>query len=187
VVLSLEPDFTLTRERRLRELGHDIVQAAYLRGSFVLSSGRRSAYYFDKYLFETKPSILRRIASFLGELVPPTTDRIAGTELGAVALATAVALEIGLPFVIVKKEPKDYGTSRRVEGELYHGERVVLIEDILTTGSQAIRAAQQLSAAGANVLFILGVLDREEGAAENIAEAGLQMRALFRRSDLGIG
>lgn len=186
-MVLLDPDFTLTRERRLHELGHDIVQAAYLRGNFVLSSGRHSAYYFDKYLFETKPSILRRLASFLGELVPETTDRIAGTELGAVALATAVALEIGLPFVIVKKEPKDYGTSRRIEGELYPGERVVLIEDVLTTGSQAVRAAQQLVAVGAHVLFVLGVLDREEGAAENIAAAGFQMRALFRRSDLGIG
>ena len=96
----------LSREQRITELGRDLLSAAYLRGSFVLRSGRTSNYYFDKYLFETKPSILRRLAAFMAELVPPGTDRIAGPELGAVALATALSLEMGLPFVIVKKEQK---------------------------------------------------------------------------------
>ena len=174
------------REQRLAELGRDLLSAAYLQGDFVLSSGVKSRYYFDKYLFETKPGILRRLASFLAELVPPQTDRLAGPELGAVALATAVSLETGLPFVIVKKAPKGYATSRLVEGELYPGEKVVVVEDILTTGTQAIRAAQQLVQAGAHVLAILGVIDREQGGPENIAAAGFQAKALFRRSELGL-
>jgi orotate phosphoribosyltransferase len=174
------------REQRLYELGRDLLSAAYLQGDFVLSSGVKSRYYFDKYLFETKPGILRRLASFLAELVPPQTDRLAGPELGAVALATAVSLETGLPFVIVKKEPKGYATSRLVEGELYPGERVVVVEDILTTGAQAIRAAQQVTRAGAQVQSILVVVDREQGGPESIAAAGFQAKALFRRTDLGL-
>lgn len=180
------PQVTPSREQQLAELGRDLVSAAYLEGDFVLSSGARSRYYFDKYLFETKPDILRRLAHFLAELVPPDTDRLAGPELGAVALATAVSLETGLPFVIVKKEAKDYATTRLIEGELQAGERVVVVEDILTTGAQAIRAAQQVALAGADVRLILGVVDREQGGPANIAAAGFEARALFRRTDLGV-
>lgn len=180
------PQVTRTREQRLAELAQDVVGAAYLRGDFVLSSGARSRYYFDKYLFETKPGILRRIASFLAEMVPPGADRIAGPELGAVALATALSLEIGLPFVIIKKGAKEYGTARLVEGELYPGERVVVVEDVISTAAQAIRAANQVTQAGAQVLTILGIIDREQGGAENITAAGYQFKALFRRTDLGL-
>ncbi len=175
-----------TREERLAELGRDIVAAAYLRGEFVLSSGVKSSYYFDKYLFETKPSVLRRIASFLAELLPPNVDRIAGPELGAVALATALSLEVGLPFVIARKGVKDYSTGRLVEGELYEGERVVVVEDVITTGTQAIGAANDVTRTKARVVGILGVIDREQGGPENIAAAGYEFKALFRRGDLGL-
>jgi orotate phosphoribosyltransferase len=175
-----------SREQQLQELGRDLVAAAYLEGDFILSSGQRSAYYFDKYLFETKPSILRRLAAFLAEMVPPGIDRLAGPELGAVALATAVSLESGLPFVIVKKEVKDYATSHLIEGELHPGERVAVLEDILTTGTQAIGAAAKLVQAGAKVDLIIGVVDRGEGAPANAAAAGFAMRALFTREDLGV-
>lgn len=174
------------RERRLAELARDVVGAAYLRGDFVLSSGARSHYYFDKYLFETKPGILRRLASFLGELVPPEADRIAGTELGAVALATALSLETGLPFVIARKGAKAYSTSRMVEGELYPGERVVLVEDVISTGAQAIRAAERIADAGAKVVGILAVIDREQGGPEAISAAGFTLTTLFTRSGLGL-
>lgn len=175
-----------SREQRRAELGRDLVNAAYLRGDFVLSSGMRSSYYFDKYLFETKPGILRRLASFLAELLPPQTDRIAGPELGAVALATALSLETGLPFVIVKRQSKEYATQRAVEGELYAGERVAVIEDVLTTGAAAIDAATRVREVGAGVLAIVAVIDREQGAAQRIASAGYECRALFRRGELGV-
>lgn len=180
------PDLTRPREQILKELGRDLTNAAYLRGDFVLSSGKKSTYYFDKYLFETKPSILRRLATYLAEMIPPRVDRVAGPELGGVALATAVSLETGLPFIIVKKETKGYGTDHLVEGELYPGERVVVLEDIMTTGAQAISAARQVVRAGARVELILGVIDRDEGAGENVAAAGFAMRALFSREDLGV-
>lgn len=185
-MISSAPKLGLSRERRLAELGQDLVHAAYLRGSFVLRSGLTSNYYFDKYLFETKPSILRRLGIFLAEMVPPGIDRIAGPELGAVAIAAAISLELGLPFVVVKKAQKGYATSKQVEGELYSGERVIVVEDVVTTGSQAIESGGILRRVGAQVTDVLVVIDREEGAAQNLAAEGYQLRALFRRRDLGL-
>jgi orotate phosphoribosyltransferase len=185
-VIAAAPNIALPRERRLAELGQDLVHAAYLRGQFVLRSGLTSNYYFDKYLFETKPSILRRLAVFMAEMVPSSVDRIAGPELGAVPLTTAISLELGLPFVIVKKKQKGYATTKQVEGELYPGERVLLIEDIVTTGSQSIESGTILRQAGAVVSDVLVVVDREEGAAQNLAAEGYQLHALFRRRDLGV-
>jgi orotate phosphoribosyltransferase len=175
-----------TRTDRMAALGRDLVAAAYLEGDFVLASGKHSRYYFDKYLFETQPSLLGRLAEFLAEALPPDTERLAGPELGAVALAAAVSLRTGLPFVIVKKQSKDYGTRRSIEGELNAGDRVTVVEDILTTGAAAVRAADAVTEAGGVVLKIVAVVDREEGAAENIAAAGYQYEPLFRRSDLGV-
>jgi orotate phosphoribosyltransferase len=119
-------------------------------------------------------------------MIPPGVDRVAGPELGGVPLATAVSLETGLPFVIVKKEPKGYGTDNLVEGELNEGDRVVVLEDIMTTGAQGIHAARRLSSAGARVELILGVIDRGQGARENVARAGFAVKALFNREDLGV-
>lgn len=174
----------LDRDVQLRELAADLVRAAYLRGDFLLSAGQRSNYYFDKYLFETRPAILRRLGRFLAELVPADTDRVAAPELGAVVLGGAVSMELGLPLVIVKKEAKQYGTARTIEGELHAGERVVVIEDIVTTGTQAIRAARRLAEAGAVVNGVVVVLDREEGGEDHMTEAGLRYQPLFRRRDL---
>lgn len=166
------------------QVARDLVRSAYLVGDFVLSSGRRSRYYFDKYLFETKPDILRPLSRLLAEQIPPDVDRLAGPELGAVALATAASLETGIPFVIVKKASKDYATQKLVEGEIHPGEKVVVVEDVMTTGTQAIVSAEKLRSMGVEVLFILGVVDREEGARENVEAAGFQLRSLFTRTEL---
>jgi orotate phosphoribosyltransferase len=168
----------------LDELARDLVAAAYLKGDFVLRSGKRSSYYFDKYLFETKPSILRRLGKHLAALVSPETQRLAAPELGAVLLGGAVSMELDLPLVIVRKGAKDYGTSRLIEGRLEPGDRVTVIEDVLTTGGEAIRAVEKLGEAEAQVLGLVGVLDREEGADRNLEAAGISFRALFRKRDL---
>ena len=170
-----------------QQLGRDLVAASYLRGDFVLSSGARSSFYFDKYLFETKPAIMRRVAASLAELVPAGIDRLAGPELGAVALATAVSLETGIPFVIVRKESKDYATSKIVEGEINPGERVLVVEDVITSAGEALKAAARLEGIGAEVAGIVAVLDREQTGAANIAAAGYTMDALFRLSELDVG
>src|SRR2546423_4705044 len=124
----------------LAELARDIVAAAWLEGDFVLSSGRRSRYYLDKYLFETQPGILRRVGRHLGELVPGGTTRLAAPELGAVLLGAAVSLELDLPLVLVRKEAKGHGTRRAIEGVLEPGDRGTGIEDVLTTRGAAHRA-----------------------------------------------
>src|SRR3979411_1016773 len=102
----------------LEELARDMVRVAWLEGDFVLRSGRRSRYYFHKYLFETQPSILRRLGRHLAALVPLETQRLAAPELGAVLLGGAVSLELDLPLVLVRKEQKEYGTSKALEGLL---------------------------------------------------------------------
>jgi orotate phosphoribosyltransferase len=168
----------------LDQLARDMVAVAWLEGDFVLRSGRRSRYYFDKYLFETQPSILRRTGRELARLVPPETQRLAAPELGAVLLGGAVSLELELPLVLVRKEAKGYGTTRALEGLLEAGDRVTVIEDVLTTGGAALDAVEKLRAAGGEVISVIGVLDREEGAAEAFGRAAVPFRPLFRRSDL---
>ncbi|MDP8923472.1 MAG: orotate phosphoribosyltransferase [Chloroflexota bacterium] len=181
-----EPVRPTLAESELAQLGRDVVAAAYLTGRFVLRSGAISNYYFDKYRLTTRPALLRRVGVALAALVSPGVDRIAGPELGAVPLATAVSLETGIPSVFVRKTAKGYGTDRGFEGEIAAGERVLVVEDVLTTGSEAIRAATALRDFGAEVVEILGVIDREEGAAANIAAAGFRFRALFSKSSLGL-
>jgi orotate phosphoribosyltransferase len=170
----------------LEALGRDVLAASLLRGDFLLSSGKRSPYYLDKYLFETRPEILGRLAAAMAARLPAGVDRIVGTELGAVALATALSLETGLPFVIARKGTKEYSTAKTIEGAYQPGERVVVVEDVITTGAQAIKAAERMREAGVEVLGILAVIDREEGGREGIEAAGLRLDALFTRTGLGI-
>ncbi|HVB77016.1 MAG TPA: orotate phosphoribosyltransferase [Candidatus Nitrosotalea sp.] len=168
----------------LEQLAREMVEVAYLQGDFVLRSGRRSNYYFDKYLFETQPSILRRVGSRLAQMVPAGTQRLAAPELGAVLLGGAVSMELGIPLILVRKKSKDYGTQKTLEGVLQAGERVTMIEDVLTTGGAAMDAIVAVREAGGEVLDLIAVLDREEGAASNLRRLGVEMRSLLRRGDL---
>ena len=119
-------------------------EAALLEGDFVLSSGKRSDVYIDKYLFSTEPDLLRDLASALAERLPEGTTRLAGVALGAVPLVVAVSLATGLPYVVVRKDVKGYGTAKSVEGNLEKGDRVTLIEDVVTTGTQAVEAGTEV-------------------------------------------
>ena len=173
-------------DERREEVARDIVAASHLRGRFVLSSGQATDFYFDKYLFATKPTVLRRLASLLAARIPPQVDRVAAMELGAVPIVAALSLETGLPFVIVRKTPKTHGAVSAVEGELHRSERVLLVEDVVTTGSQALRAAGVLADLGASVARVLAVVDREQGGEAAVAAAGLAFDALFRLSELPV-
>ncbi len=172
----------LVAERK--ELGRDLVAASYLKGDFVLRSGKRSNRYFDKFLFETDPALLRRLGRHLAQLVPAETQRLAAPELGAVLLGGAVSMETGLPLVLVRKEPKGYGTSKQIEGRLEPGERITVIEDVVTTGGDSLRSAHVLRDAGVEVIHLVVVLDRGEGGEENIRAAGIPYSPLFRIADL---
>jgi len=173
-----------TGTSELRELGRDLVKVSYLKGDFVLRSGKRSNRYFDKFRFETEPDLLRRLGKHLAALIPKETQRLAAPELGAVLLGGAVSLETGLPLVLVRKEPKSYGTSKQIEGLLEPTDRITLIEDVVTTGGDSLRSAQVLRDAGADVIHLVVVLDRGEGGEENIKNAGIPYSPLFRVQDL---
>lgn len=165
-------------------LARDLVAASYLKGDFVLRSGKRSNRYFDKFLFETDPQLLKRIAAHLAELVPKETQRLAAPELGAVLLGGAVSMETLLPLLLVRKEPKGYGTGKQLEGRFAPGERVTVIEDVVTTGGDSLRSIQVLRDAGLDVIHLVVVLDRGEGGEENIREARIPYSPLFRVQDL---
>lgn len=167
-------------------LGRELVAASYLKGDFVLRSGKRSNRYFDKFLFETDPALLRRLGRHLAALVPGETQRLAAPELGAVLLGGAVSMETGLPLVLVRKEPKGYGTSKQIEGRFEAGDRVTVIEDVVTTGGDSLRSAQVLRDAGVEVIHLVVVLDRGEGGEENIRQAGIPYSPLFRIQDLAL-
>ncbi len=167
-------------------LARELVRASYRKGDFVLRSGRRSNRYFDKFLFETDPALLRELARHLAALVPPPTQRLAAPELGAVLLGGAVSMETGLPLVLVRKEPKGYGTAKQLEGRFSAGERVTVIEDVVTTGGDSLRSVQVLRDAGLEVIHLVVVLDRGEGGEENIREAGIPYSPLFRVQDLDL-
>ncbi|UCG17140.1 MAG: orotate phosphoribosyltransferase [Phycisphaerales bacterium] len=170
-----------------QELGRAIKAAAYLEGDFVLRSGKRSKYYLDKYRFETIPAVLKEVGRYLAGYATESTTRIAGAELGGVALAAAASMSSGLPFVIIRNQKKGYGTGKLFEGVIEKGETVLLVEDIATTGGQVIEAAKVITDQGARVEKIVAVLDRQEGARENIEGAGYTFEALFTSADLGIG
>jgi orotate phosphoribosyltransferase len=169
-----------------QELFDAVASAALLRGDFTLRSGRKSKYYLDKYLFEAEPAILRELGERFAKHVAPTTTRIAGAELGGVALAASTSMACGLPFAIIRNAKKDYGTQKMHEGKLEPGDSILLVEDVATTGGQVIEAAKTIADAGATVERIVAVIDRQEGARENIESAGFAFDALMTKTDLGI-
>jgi orotate phosphoribosyltransferase len=169
------------------ELLSAIRDHAYLEGDFVLRSGRRSSYYLDKYRFETRPDLLaalaERIAAKVAE-VEPEAVRLAGPELGAVPVVTAASLRSGLPFVIVRKAAKDYGTANRLEGAFEAGECVCLIEDVVTSGGAAADTVEALREAGLQCRNAVCVVDREEGGIDALARLAVRMWPLFTTSDV---
>lgn len=163
-----------------------IREAALLHGEFTLRSGRTSRYYLDKYRFETEPDILAALAERFAAHVTADVDRLAGAELGGIPLVTVTALHTGKPCIFIRNQKKDYGTAQQIEGRLEPGERVLVLEDIATTGGQVLEAAQQLAELGAKIVGIVAVIDREEGARENIEAAGFTFKSLLTKSALGI-
>lgn len=172
----------MTREQLIER----IKSLAVLHGEFTLRSGKKSKYYVDKYRFETQPDVLKALGELFARHVTPDVDRIAGPELGAVCLAAATAMAANKPFVMVRKAAKEYGTTKRIEGVIHPGDRVLVVEDVLTTGGAVLEAVASLTEAGATIVKIVGVIDRMEGARENIEAAGYQMDALMTTKDLGL-
>ena len=165
-------------------LARRIYDTAHLTGHFRLRSGATSDEYFDKYLFESDPALLRAIAEAMAPLVPAGVDALAGLELGGVPLATALSQVTGLPTRFVRKEAKAYGTCRLAEGGDVDGERLVVVEDVVTSGGQVVISCGDLRKRGADILRVLCVIDREAGGAGALRAEGLDLHALFTMTDL---
>lgn len=172
----------MTREELIKR----IKETAYLEGNFILRSGKRSKYYLDKYLFETCPDILKALGKEFAGYITDDVTLIAGAELGGVALAAATAMESGKNWIIVRNTKKGYGTGKLVEGILRADDVVLLVEDIATTGGQVLEAAKIITEAGATVKKIVCVIDRKQGAQENITQSGFKFESILTKDDLGI-
>ena len=169
------------------ELAAALREHAYLEGDFVLRSGRRSRYYLDKYRFETRPDLLAALGERIAEAVrehDPEATLLGAPELGAVALAAAASLASGLPFVIVRKEAKGYGTKNRIEGVYEAGETTCLVEDVVTSGGAAAASVHALREAGLTCRRAVCVVDREEGGVDALAREAVRLRPLFSTSQL---
>ena len=172
----------MTREELIKR----IKETAYLEGDFTLRSGKKSKYYLDKYLFETCPDILKALGEEFAKYVTSDITLIAGAELGGVALAAATAMQTNKNWIIIRNSKKDYGTGKLIEGKLNKGDVVLLVEDIATTGGQVLEAAKVITEAGAVVKKIVAVIDRKQGAGENIKNAGYELESILTKDDLGI-
>jgi len=157
---------------------------AHLAGEFRLRSGATSTEYFDKYLFEGDPTLLREVARTLVALVPTDVDALAGLELGGVPLATMMSQLSGLPTLFVRKEAKTYGTCRLAEGGDVAGRRLVIVEDVLTSGGQVVASCRALRECGAEIAVAVCVIDRERGGAAALASEGLELRPAFTMTQL---
>ncbi|MES3037471.1 MAG: orotate phosphoribosyltransferase [Bdellovibrionota bacterium] len=167
-----------------QELCKNIFETAYLTGNFKLRSGQTSHEYFDKYRFEAKPELLKAIAQQMKSLIPAGTEILAGLELGGVPLATALAIETGLPLCFVRKKAKEYGTEKVAEGTELKGKKVCVIEDVVTTGGQVILSAKDLRDLGANVDSVLCVILRDQTGSDKLKESGLELKPLFTMEEL---
>lgn len=168
------------------ELIERIKKTSYIEGDFTLRSGKKSKYYLDKYLFETCPDILQALGEEFTKYITSKTTIIAGAELGGIALAASTALVSKKNWIIVRNSKKDYGTGRMIEGLLRPGDVVLLVEDIATTGGQVLEAAKVINTLGAHVEKIVAVIDRLQGARENIEAAGYKFESILTKHDLGI-
>ncbi len=168
-----------------RELAGVIGERCRLNGTFQLRSGQESSTYFDKYLFESDPGVLAQVAEQAAWLVPENTEVLAGLELGGVPVATALSLATGLPAAFVRKEAKKYGTAQLAEGAQIAGKRVLVVEDVITTGGQVAASTAELRSRGALVEAVLRIIDRSAGDHSQLDALGCQVISLFKEEELG--
>ena len=166
------------------DLARRVHQVSHLTGTFVLRSGATSSEYFDKYRFEADPRLLRELAEAMAGLLPEGADGLAGLELGGVPLATVLSQVTGLPAGFVRKQAKPYGTRRLAEGVDVAGRRLVVVEDVVTSGGAVVESCQALRSEGAEVAVAVCVIDREAGGPANLAEIGVELRPLFTMTQL---
>jgi orotate phosphoribosyltransferase len=167
-----------------KQLGAKIKQVALINGEFTLRSGKTTSEYFDKYRFESDPSILSEVTKEMVALIPAGTEILAGLEMGGIPVVTMLSHYSGLPAVFVRKKAKGYGTSLLAEGATIDGKNVLVVEDVVTTGGQIVISTGELRGLGAKIASALCVIDREEGGVENLAKDNVRLLSLLRKSDM---
>ena len=165
-------------------LARDIDARCRLTGEFTLRSGQVASEYFDKYLFETDPDLLARVAAAMVPLLPEGTDLLGGLEMGGIPIVTVLSAQSRLPALFVRKQAKTYGTNKLAEGPDVAGRRVTLVEDVITTGGAVRDATQALRAAGAVVETVVCAIDRSPGEDNPLADVGLEIRSVLTKADL---
>ncbi len=166
------------------ELAGKIYKVSYLTGTFTLRSGQVSNEYFDKYLFESEPQLLSEIANHLSELIPKGTEILAGLEMGGIPIAAALALKTGIPAIFVRKTAKEYGTAKLAEGTDFKDKKVCVIEDVITTGGQVVMSSNDLRQMGADIEYVLCVIERDIKGRENLKKENLELLSLFTMEEL---
>ncbi len=165
-------------------LAADVDACCRLTGEFVLRSGQVAQEYFDKYLFESDPALLGRVATAMVPLLPADTELLGGLELGGVPIATMVSSLTGHRTLFVRKQAKEYGTCKLAEGPDVAGRRVTLVEDVITTGGAVRDATRALREAGAVVEVVVCAIDRSPADEEPLADVGLEVRAVLTKARL---
>lgn len=179
-------------ENLKRRLARLLIERSYKEGDFTLASGRKSDYYFDCRITALHPEGSWLIGKLFNALLTDVPVKgVGGMTLGAdplISATTVISHEEGRPLcgLIVRKEAKGHGTGQYVEGlaNFQQGDKVAMVEDVVTTGGSLLKACERVKAAGLDVVAVCTVLDREEGGREAIEAAGYQLRAVFTRQEL---
>ncbi len=166
------------------DLARDIDACCRLTGEFTLRSGQVSHEYFDKYLFEAEPQLLRRVVAQMRELVPDGTELLGGLEMGGIPIATMLSAETGLPALFVRKEAKTYGTCKLAEGPDVDGKQVTLVEDVITTGGAVRDATRALRGYGATVADVVCAIDRSPAGENPLADVDLAVHPVLTKAEL---
>ncbi|MFH1773402.1 MAG: orotate phosphoribosyltransferase [Methanobacteriota archaeon] len=163
----------------------EMMKCAVKKGDFTLASGKRSSYYIDIKKAYTNPKILRELVKEIAKLIKnEKVDRVAGVAVGGIPLAAGVSLELGIPFLIVRKEKKEHGTERLIEGELKAGEKIVVIEDVTTSGGSALAAVEVIREKKLICNKVIVVVDRLEGAGELLKKHDIMLVSLLTAKEL---
>lgn len=158
--------------------------ASEIRGQFTLRSGKTSDRYFDKYRFEADPRLLSDVTKEMASLIPQGTEVICGLEMGGIPVVTMLSHHTGIPAAFIRKQAKEHGTCKYAEGADLNNKRIVLIEDVVSSGGAIADATRMLREDGVEVETAICVIDRETGGLEKMQDIGIALISLLKASDI---
>jgi orotate phosphoribosyltransferase len=167
-----------------KQISKEVHKLCHLTGSFTLRSGRTATEYFDKYQFEAVPSLLKEITKHMVGLIPSDTEILAGLEMGGIPVVTMLSYHSGLPATFVRKKAKEHGTSRLSEGSDVRGKKVLIVEDVVTSGGQISLSTNDMRNLDASIDYALCVIDRQEGGIESLAKNQIKLISLLTKNDI---